>query len=284
MTRDGRSREADVPVGKPRRGARERVLRVRVTPLRKRLLLVLAEDVSETRRVDAVRRDFVANVSHELKTPVGALALLAEAVRSAADDPETVRRFAGRMQAESVRLSRMVDDLLDLSRLQDDDPLSHAAGVDVDAVVVEASRRRRPRRTRSPSSCCPAARRGSWCSPTGRSWRPRCATSWSTPWPTRRPGTRVAVARRIVGGDLEISVTDQGIGIAERDQERIFERFYRVDPARSRDTGGTGLGLAIVKRVCENHGGEVSVWSRLGEGATFTIRVPVHADLLGSDR
>jgi two-component system, OmpR family, sensor histidine kinase SenX3 len=282
VARDGRPRDVDVVMAARRRGALEQTLRVRVSPLTDDLLLLLAEDVSDARRVEAVRRDFVANVSHELKTPVGALTLLAEAAHEAADDPETVRRFADRMQGEARRLSRMVDDLLDLSRLQDDDPLSHATVVDVDMLIANAIEDTRVAAEQSAIALLAGGRTGLVLYGDESQLRTALRNLLVNAVAYSPPGTRVAVARRAAAGGaaVEISVTDQGLGIAESDQPRIFERFYRVDPARSRDTGGTGLGLAIVRRVCENHGGEVTVWSRLGEGATFTLRLPVHAEML----
>ena len=242
-------------------------------------MLLLVEDLTEARRIEAVRRDFVANVSHELKTPVGALSLLSEAVMDAADDPEAVERFAGRMQYEATRLTSLVQELIDLSRVQNDDPLEDSEPVGVG---------RAGRRSHRP---LPPVRRQQAHHP-GRRRHRRPATSGATAASSPRAlgnlvenavnyspaRTRVGIAGRRVpapGGDLiEISVSDQGIGIPERDKDRIFERFYRVDPARSRATGGTGLGLAIVKHVAASHGGEVTVWSAEGQGSTFTLRLP----------
>ena len=239
---------------------------------------LLVEDVTETRRVEAVRRDFVANVSHELKTPVGAMALLAEALQDASHDPEAVRRFAGRVQKEAGRLARLVQELIDLSRLQGADPLPSPTLVPVDQVVAEAVDR-----TRTTA----AARgieivRGGERSLTVRGSESQLVTAVGNLIENAvhysAEKTRVAVAVRRRDGAVEISVTDQGMGIAEKDLERVFERFYRADPARSRATGGTGLGLAIVKHVATNHGGEVSVWSVEGSGSTFTLRLPPSAE------
>ena len=239
---------------------------------------LLVEDVTETRRVEAVRRDFVANVSHELKTPVGAMALLAEALQDASEDPEAVRRFAGRVQHEAGRLGRLVQELIDLSRLQGADPLPSPTLVPVDRVVAEAVDRART---------AAAARgieivRGGERTLTVRGSESQLVTAVgnlienAVHYSSER--TRVAVAVRRREGAVEISVTDQGMGIAEKDLERVFERFYRADPARSRATGGTGLGLAIVKHVATNPGGEVSVWSVEGSGSTFTLRLPPSAE------
>src|SRR6478735_373700 len=188
------------------------MLQVRVAQVGPGLLLVLAEDNTQARRLEAIRRDFVVNVSHELKTPVGALSLLAETVQDAADDPEAVRRFAGRMVAEAHRLSELVHEILELSRLQ-------VAGALMDIAVRYS----------------PA-------------------------------GTTVGVGVRTRDGLVEIAVVDQGVGISPEEQDRVFERFYRVDPARSRETGGTGLGLSLVKHVAADHGGDVQVWSQPGRG------------------
>jgi two-component system sensor histidine kinase SenX3 len=237
-------------------------------------VLVLAEDLSEAQRVDAVRRDFVANVSHELKTPIGALSLLAEAVLSSADEPEAVRHFAGRMEAEAGRLSDLVGDLIDLSRLQGTDPLKDAAPVEVDDVVDEATDAVRQLASNSQIDVVVGGTQGL----TVLGMESQLVTALRnllTNAINYSPrGTSVAVATRLTDGVVEISVTDQGMGIPESELHRVFERFYRVDQARSRVTGGTGLGLSIVKHVAENHGGEVGVWSILGEGSTFTLRLP----------
>jgi two-component system sensor histidine kinase SenX3 len=277
--RDGEIRQIELEL--PRRGAgRGEGLAVsaRVAPLGSRLVLLLVEDLTEARRIEAVRRDFVANVSHELKTPVGALSLLSEAVMDASDDPEAVIRFAGRMQHEAHRLTSLVQEIIDLSRVQNDDPLDDAEPVEVDDLVAEAvDRCRHQANVKQITMATGGApnlhiwgNRGQLAAALGN--LVENAVNYS---PVR---TRVGIAgRRIAasGGDLiEISVTDQGIGISEKDRDRVFERFYRVDPARSRQTGGTGLGLSIVKHVAASHGGEVTVWSAEGQGSTFTLRLP----------
>ncbi|MFI0784914.1 sensor histidine kinase [Streptomyces lydicus] len=277
--RDGEIRQVELDL--PRRGTgRGEALAVsaRVAPLGSRLVLLLVEDLTEARRIEAVRRDFVANVSHELKTPVGALSLLSEAVMDASDDPEAVTRFAGRMQNEATRLTSLVQELIDLSRVQNDDPLEDAEPVRVDELVAEAVDRCRQQAGAKQITMAAGGaadlsvwgNRGQLAAALGN--LVENAVNYS---PAR---TRVGIAARRVaapGGDLiELSVTDQGIGISEKDRDRIFERFYRVDPARSRATGGTGLGLAIVKHVAASHGGEVTVWSAEGQGSTFTLRLP----------
>ena len=257
-----------------RRGRPMLLLSVRVAPLTSDLVVVLAEDRSELARLDDVRRDFVANVSHELKTPVGALSLLAEAVEGASDDPEAVLRFAGRMQHEAARLSSMVNELIELSRLQNDDVAAHSTLVPIDDVIADgcdfvrtavAAKRIDLRATGEHGLLVYGVREQLV---TALRNLLDNAVNYS---PER---TRVVVAAHAVEDRVEISVADQGIGISEADQSRVFERFYRVDPARSRATGGTGLGLSIVKHVCANHGGDVVVWSDEKSGSTFTLRLP----------
>ena len=247
----------------------------RVAPLMESgYVALLLEDVTETRRLEAVRRDFVANVSHELKTPVGALTLLAEAVQGAADDPEAIRRFAGRMQHEGIRLGRLVAELIELSRLQGAEPLPDATVVEVDDVVAEAVDRTR---LAAESAGITVVSGGERCLTVhgNESQLVTAVVNLVDNAVAYSPaGTRVAVGTRGRDGNVEISVSDQGIGIPETDLERVFERFYRSDPARSRATGGTGLGLAIVKHIATNHGGGVSVWSVEGSGSTFTLRLP----------
>jgi two-component system, OmpR family, sensor histidine kinase SenX3 len=278
--RDGEIRqvELDLPRRGAGRGGEALAVSARVAPLGSRLVLLLVEDLTEARRIEAVRRDFVANVSHELKTPVGALSLLSEAVMDASDDPEAVERFAGRMQIEATRLTSLVQELIDLSRVQNDDPLEYAEPVRVDDLVAEAIDRCRHQAGTKQITIATGGtadlqiwgNRGQLAAALGN--LVENAVNYSA------ARTRVGIAARRVpqpGGDLiEVAVTDQGIGIPDRDKERVFERFYRVDPARSRATGGTGLGLAIVKHVAASHGGEVTVWSTEGQGSTFTLRLP----------
>lgn len=250
----------------------------RAAPLNSRLVLLLVEDLTEARRIEAVRRDFVANVSHELKTPAGALSLLSEAILDASDDPEAVTRFAGRMQLEATRLTNLVQELIDLSRVQDNDPLTYAELISIDELLTEAlDRSRQQAVSKRITMACGGTQgltvwgnRGQLAAALGN--LVENAVNYSP------AHTRIALAASVAparsGDQIEISVTDQGIGINETDRDRIFERFYRVDPARSRATGGTGLGLAIVKHVAASHGGEVEVWSAEGQGSTFTLRLP----------
>ena len=274
VRRDGVIRESELELARGPLGRAQLVVRARVAPIGTDHILLLVDDLTETRRVDEVRRDFVANVSHELKTPVGGISLLSEAVLGASEDPEAVRRFASRMLVESARLTRLVQEIVDLSRLQVADTLHQPEMVLIDPVVNEAVDRCRLVAAAKDIDLVVSGE------PQARVYgdAPLLMTAVRNLVDNAvaySPGsTRVVVAVTRHHGLVEIGVTNEGVGIAEDDQVRIFERFYRVDPARSRSTGGTGLGLAIVKHVCANHGGEVTVWSQPGQGATFTMRLP----------
>jgi two-component system sensor histidine kinase SenX3 len=269
------SGKIEVPRGPIGEGVRE--LTVKVISLEKDLqILVLLSDESEAERVHEVRRDFVANISHELKTPIGALSLLSEAVLSAKDEPAAVEKFASRMQQEAKRLTGLVQEIINLSRLQDSDPLQMAEPLLLNDLIAEAV-----------DQCLTTsnARKigisvSSEVSVTVFGDRDQLlmaihnlienAINYSP------ENTNVSISTTIEGGIVTISVADQGIGIPESDLERIFERFYRVDPARSRETGGTGLGLSIVKHVAIKHGGDITVWSSPNVGSTFALRLPIY--------
>jgi two-component system sensor histidine kinase SenX3 len=288
VRRDGEIQEGEVEVATGGGNRTTTSFAVRVAPLDANvgdggLVLLLVEDQTESRRVEEVRRDFVANTSHELKTPVGALALLAETVEDAADDPDAVRRFAGRMRQEASRLTNLVQDMITLSRIQAAEPVPDPVPVELDAVVAEALDRCRMK----------ASARGIDLVSTGAHGLSVLGDEDLLVTALRNllenavayspDKTRVDVStRRVSGNAVEISVSDQGIGIPERDLERIFERFYRVDPARSRATGGTGLGLAIVKHVTAAHSGKVTVLSTEGAGSTFTLRLPLRPTAAGT--
>ncbi len=278
--RSGTAHEAELELAASRLGRVPEAVRARLAPVGgSGHVALLVEDVTEARRVEAVRRDFVANVSHELKTPVGAMALLAEALQDASEDPLAVRRFAGRVQHEAERLGRLVQELIDLARLQGADPLPDPERVRVDRVVAEAVDRTRTLAAARGITLVVGGERGLEVLGSEGQLITALANLLDNAVAYSPDRTRVAVAVRRREGAVEMSVTDQGIGISDRDLERVFERFYRADPARSRATGGTGLGLAIVKHVATNHGGEVDVWSVEGSGSTFTLRLPaaVHA-------
>lgn len=275
VRRDGviRDEELDVPRGPV--GPSRLLLQVRVAQVTPDHLLLLAEDLTQARRLEAIRRDFVVNVSHELKTPVGALSLLAETVQDAADDPEAVRRFSGRMRAEAARLSALVHEIIELSRLQVAGALEDVVVVRVDDVVAEAVDRARTGADAKAVRLVAGGTRDLTVFG-DRNLLVTAVRNLLDNAVTYSPeGTQVSVAVRRHGDLVEIAVVDEGVGIAPADQDRVFERFYRVDPARSRDTGGTGLGLSIVKHVAADHGGDVSVWSQPGRGSTFTLRLPV---------
>lgn len=277
VRRDGGVRDVELEVARGPLGSVQLTLDVRVARLRDQHVLLLIEDRTHARRVEELRRDFVVNVSHELKTPVSGLTLLAEAMDEARDDSEVVHRFAGRMQVETTRLARLVQEIVDLSRLQGDDALDDPVLVDVRACAQEAVGHMQ----------LLAAEKGI-----------AISTGWGDPTVsaevygdfnliTTALRNLVENAVNYSDDDAPVSVTvqpgtdfvavvvrDEGAGIPPAEVDRIFERFYRVDAARSRRTGGTGLGLAIVKHVTSNHGGDVTVWSKQGHGSTFTVRLP----------
>jgi two-component system sensor histidine kinase SenX3 len=257
--------------------------RIQISPIDDELSLLIAQDLSEERRLNDVRRDFVANVSHELKTPVGALSLLAEAVQAADTDIEQVRHFTSRMQIEVKRLTAMISDLVALSQVQGDAPLRNSAPVNVVDIIHEAVDATKIAAEQKGIEVVVADDVN-----VGRVFgdddqlNAALSNLISNAIKYSPAHTKVGVGSRRVDNMIEISVTDQGPGIPESDVERIFERFYRVDPARSRDTGGTGLGLAIVKHVCANHGGDCLVWSQAGQGSTFTLRFPAYQNGAGT--
>ena len=269
------SGKIEVPRGPIGEGVRE--LTVKVISLQKDLqILVLLSDESEAERVHEVRRDFVANISHELKTPIGALALLSEAVLSAKDEPEAVVKFASRMQQEAKRLTGLVQEIINLSRLQDSDPLQIAEPLLIGDLIAEAvdqckttSEARNIGLT--VSNEVPATVFGD------RDQLSMAINNLIENAINYSPEhTKVSISTSIEDNIVTVSVSDQGIGIPDSELERIFERFYRVDPARSRETGGTGLGLSIVKHVAAKHGGEIKVWSSQNVGSTFALRLPIY--------
>ncbi len=244
----------------------------------RRFAVIYVFDDSEVARMEATRRDFVANVSHELKTPVGAMGLLAEAMLESADDPETVRRFSGKMHLESQRLANMVTELIELSRLQGAERLPELEAVDVDTVVAEALSRSKVAADNADITIATDRPSGFKVHGDQALLVTALANLVSNAIAYSPPGSPVSISRRRRGGNIEIAVTDRGIGIAREHQERVFERFFRVDKARSRATGGTGLGLAIVKHIAANHNGTIRLWSQPGTGSTFTLSIPAYGD------
>ena len=273
--------ELDLPRGLGRRRLAVEPLgvHVRVSPLSDPdyppgHVAIEAADVTEAHRVARVRRDFVANVSHELKTPVGALALLAETLLEAADDPEASRRFAERIHHESQRLARLVKELLELSRLQGADPLPAPMPVSVDRIINEVVDRTRTGAAAKSIDIRFTGGRGLTVYGNEGQLVTAVANLVENAVAYSAEDTKVSIEASVAGDMVDLAVVDQGIGIAPKDLDRIFERFYRADQARSRDTGGTGLGLAIVKHIAVNHGGRVDVESTVGIGSTFILRLP----------
>jgi two-component system, OmpR family, sensor histidine kinase SenX3 len=244
----------------------------------RRFAVVFAHDQSDYARMEATRRDFVANVSHELKTPVGAMGLLAEALLASADDSETVRRFAEKVLVEANRLGDMVAELIELSRLQGAERLPNVTEVEVDTVVSEAISRHKVAADNADIEVHTDALSGLRVLGDETLLVTALANLVSNAIAYSPRGSLVSISRRRRGDNVEIAVTDRGIGIALEDQERVFERFFRGDKARSRATGGSGLGLAIVKHVAANHNGSIGVWSKPGTGSTFTLSIPAYRD------
>ncbi|WP_172664144.1 sensor histidine kinase [Demequina rhizosphaerae] len=255
-----------------------RFVHARVTPIDDELCLALVNDNTESRAAEQSRREFAVNVSHELKTPIGALSLLAETIEEAHDDPEVVKKFAKKMRKEARRLSKLIQEIIEITRLQSggqvlDQELLHLDGVvheAVEAAKVAADAKRirlitdlraRPNVYGDRDLLVMALRN-----------LVDNAVQYSD------PDTAVTISLDARDGVASVAVIDRGIGISDKDQERIFERFYRADPARARDTGGTGLGLSIVKHIALQHSGSVAVWSERGVGSTFTFKLAVHQE------
>ena len=320
----GDPEDAELTVARGRvDGAGHFYLYVRVAAIGRGRILVLIDDRTAAKRLEDMRRDFVANVSHELKTPVGAIALLAETVEGAVDDPGLVRNYIGRRRKESARLGVLVEEIIELSRLQEGDALVEPDDVDLDAVVAEAIDRVRTEAESKEVTLVAGGTPGLHVRGDAALVTTAVRNLLDNAIRYSGPRTRVSVglsvdeaggsgvagatdgadsADRADGADsadsadstdgadlggsqaaaaesagdqlVRIAVVDQGIGIAKEAQERVFERFYRVDKARSRATGGTGLGLSIVKHVAADHGGTVELWSTPGRGSTFTLVLP----------
>lgn len=272
VLRDGIVREDSFTINRRRRAPAH--VFARVAPLASGMVLALVEDRTREHRIETLRRDFVANSSHELKTPIGAINLLAEAVREARDDPESVERFASRMQIESDRLTHLIQQIIDLSRIQDDDLSGERLPISLNDLAAEAIERSETDAQAKDIAISLAA--GDTVVAYGNRMQLLSAVgNLVENAVTYSPeGSRVAVKVEQEGDQATIIVTDSGIGIDEDDRTRVFERFYRVDPARARTTGGTGLGLSIVKHVAASHGGKVELWSEPGVGSTFTLRLP----------
>ena len=279
---DKENRAIDLSISKRRTGHRVTQVQALVKPLTlndDRFVIVYGTDESESVRMEAARRDFVANVSHELKTPVGGIALLAEALLQAPEDPEHVEYFGTRVQKEAARMATMVNELIALSKLQGAERLPEMEPVLVDDIISEAISRNQL----SADSHKIELTRGEDSGKLVMGDKALLVTAVSNLISNAvnysPEGSPVSISQKVVGDDiLLIRVTDRGVGIAPEDQKRVFERFFRVDKARSRQTGGTGMGLSIVKHVVANHGGNIKLWSRPGTGSTFTIELPIHQE------
>ncbi len=267
-------RELSLPRG-PLSGDGEMILQLRVAPMGAGRLVIVAEDHTAARRLDQVRRDFVANVSHELKTPVGALALLAETVADAADDPAAVRRFSAQMTRESRRLSALVQEIIDLSRLQEPDVLVDSALLAVDDVIAEAADRVRVEAESRRITLTVGGEPNLYVHGDADLLATAVRNLLDNALRHSEPLSRVSVGVSRDSDQVRIAVVDQGEGMDAEQQQRVFERFYRADPARARRTGGSGLGLSIVKHIAADHGGVAEVWSKPGAGSTFTLVLPL---------
>lgn len=256
-----------------RRGVELRSVTARASAIGPRLTLLVVRDITERERVEEMRRDFVANTSHELKTPVGAITLLAEAIESAAEDPDQVRHFARRMMSEAGRLGQLTARIMNLSRLQAADDPSDLRDVSVDEVLASAIESQAVAAEAAQISIVRGGVRGAFVRGDVQVLTEAIANLIANAVAYSPAGSQVGVGVHVVDDVVEIAVTDRGIGIPENELSRVFERFYRADQARSRRTGGTGLGLSIVKHAVQRHGGEVKVWSRPGRGSTFTVRL-----------
>ena len=273
VRRDGQIRETEIVMQRAP-GTPPRHVSARVAPLSSQLVLALVEDRTREHRVESIRRDFVANVSHELKTPVGAIRLLSDAVIDASDDPEAVQRFAGRMHTESERLTRLVQQIIELSRLQGDDPLDEPMAVDVDDILKRVVDENLTDANASDITLVRDGEEGLVLLGSREQVAVAVGNLVANAVAYSPTGSTVVVSAKAGESTVDLSVTDRGIGIPATEIDRIFERFYRVDPARHRSTGGTGLGLSIVKHVAASHGGDVRVWSVEGQGSTFTLTLP----------
>ncbi len=282
VRRDGQVRQADLSL-QPKRGTTS-YIHARVAPLGSRLILVLADDRTREQRVETVRRDFVANVSHELKTPIGALNLLAEAVAEAKDDPEAVVRFSSRMHTESERLTRLVQQIIDLSRLQNDLLSEDAATIKVGELVSEACEHSATDSEKKEIEIVMNVEPELYIHGDRAQLHAAVSNLVENAVTYSPEGSRVTVSATHEGENVRLTVADNGIGIPNDELDRIFERFYRVDPARARATGGTGLGLSIVKHVAASNGGSVEVWSEPGLGSSFTLVMPAYPQELDEEQ
>lgn len=272
------NRFLDVPVGEHSSDTLH--LQVRVAPLGPRYIIVLVRDHTEAQRLEEVRRDFLANVSHELKTPIGSVRLLAEAISSAKNSPDDVERFADRLGSEADRLSRITQEIIELSRLQAAGAPVNSEVVRIGDIVAAALDANQVTAAAKNIELVVGGEKKSEVIGDALQLTAAVHNLIANAIVYSPENSRVGIGISAREGDIEISVTDRGIGIPAEDQPRVFERFYRVDEARARDTGGTGLGLSIVKHIARIHGGDVRLWSQPNRGSTFTIRLPEKVTML----
>jgi two-component system sensor histidine kinase SenX3 len=273
--RSGGVETEDLRLVRGRMSSDSRLVSARATRVSERYILLLVRDLSEQERLEQMRHDFIANTSHELKTPVGAITLLAEAIELAADDPAQVRAFTARLSAEADRLGRLTGRIMNLSRLQAADELTSVGDVAIDEVIASAVEAHVVQADSAGVELVRGGDRGLYVRGDAQILKEAIGNLIANAIAYSPRGSRVGVGVRAADGVVEIAVTDQGIGIAEADQARVFERFYRADQARSRRTGGSGLGLSIVKHAVSRHGGEIKLWSQPDRGSTFTVRLPL---------
>lgn len=271
---EGEAQDMEMSLRRSFDGVGKIILSVRIAPISGDRTLVLFFDTTEAKRLEETRRDFVANISHELKTPVGAIGLLSETIQGVADEPENVVRFASQLHRESERLAALVQDIIELSRIQDGAALTNSELVVMEEVVAEAMDRCRIEAESRNLALVSAP------APDAKVFGDRAllitairnlvdnAIRYSN------PGRRVSVGISSFESEIRVAVVDQGVGITSEQKERVFERFYRGDDARTREEGGSGLGLSIVKHVAADHGGRVELWSEPGKGSTFTFIIP----------
>jgi two-component system, OmpR family, sensor histidine kinase SenX3 len=276
VRRTGKTQEGSIEVARGPIGEGKRDLQITAALIdNEGSVLVIIDDEGEKQRIDAIRRDFITNISHELKTPIQALSLNSDALLEIKDEPDKVVLFANKIKTQTIRLNDLVKEIINLSKIQDSDPLDMAHNVEISNVIAEAvdqcevlaEARKISINLDGVQNVIVVGNREQLVMAVHN--LVENAINYSS------EGTNVVISSKLDDGLIEILVKDQGLGIAEENLDRIFERFYRVDPARSRATGGTGLGLSIVKHVITNHGGEVKVWSSMGVGSTFAIRLPI---------
>ena len=282
VRRTGKTQEGSIEVARGPIGEGKRDLQITAALIdNEGSVLVIIDDEGEKQRIDAIRRDFITNISHELKTPIQALSLNSDALLEIKDEPDKVVLFANKIKTQTIRLNDLVKEIINLSKIQDSDPLDMAHNVEISNVIagavdqceVLAEARKILINLDGVQNAVVVGNREQLVMAVHN--LVENAINYSA------EGTNVVISSKLDDGLIEILVKDQGLGIAEENLDRIFERFYRVDPARSRATGGTGLGLSIVKHVIANHGGEVKVWSSMGVGSTFAIRLPIANESAG---